>query len=170
MRSRARRSLGVPWYPMVCFGTLTMLSAPLVAAWGLGVMGPVWLVGGTAGMLLTRRHYRRRALDSGVTGRGRRAWAIAVSMFVLCLLAGFAAGGLSGRQAGVIAPIVVVAAGYLTFGWLQRSWLLPLAVAPAAVAAIALVLLGVAAWTVELSFGAGLVLAGVATRAAGERA
>lgn len=111
LRRRTRRSLGEPWFPLVCFGMLTLLSAPVVAVAGTGALAPLWLVAGAAGMLLTRRHYRRRARLRGVAGRGRREWAVAWGMFVGCLTAGVAVGMTSGAAAGVLAPIVVVVSG-----------------------------------------------------------
>lgn len=166
LRRRTRRSLGVPWFPMVCFGALTMFSAPLVALAGTVVLAPLWLVAGAAGMLLTRRHYRRRARQRGVTGRGQRAWVVAWAMFAGCMTAGVAAGTMGGQAAGVLAPIVVVVAGYVALGWLQRDPVPSLAIAPGAVLAAAFAVAGLAPWIVELTFGATMVAAGAGLRAA----
>jgi hypothetical protein len=168
LRGRTRHSLGVPWFPMVCFGTLTVLSAPLVATAGTGVLAPLWLVAGAAGMLLTRRHYRRRARRHGVTGRGRRSWAVAAALFVGCLAAGIAGGMISGEAVGMLAPIAVVVAGYLTLGCLQHNPAPALAVVPGAVLAAVFVLAGLAPWIVELTFGAAMIAGGVILRAAQE--
>jgi len=165
LRRRTRRSLGAPWFPLVCFGALTLLSAPLVAVAGTSVLLPLWLMAGAAGMLLTRRHYRRRARDRGVTGRGRLVWKIAVVMFVACLGAGVAAGMLGGEAAGLLAPIVIVLAGYLALGWLQRDPVPSLALAPGAALAVAAALAGLAPWIVELTFGIALTAAGAGLRA-----
>lgn len=164
LRRRTRRSLGVPWFPMVCFGALTMFSAPLVALAGTVVLAPLWLVAGAAGMLLTRRHYRRRARQRGVTGRGQRAWVVAWAMFAGCMTAGVAAGTMGGQAAGVLAPIVVVVAGYVALGWLQRDPVPSLAIAPGAVLAAAFAGAGLAPWIVELTFGATMVAAGAGLR------
>jgi hypothetical protein len=169
LRRRTRRALGMPWFPLVCFGGLTMLSAPLVAVAGTSALAPLWLVAGAAGMLLTRHHYRRRARQLGLTGRRRRTWAVAVAIAVACLTAGIAGGMTSGEAGGVLAPIVVVAAGYLVLGWLQGSVVAALAVAPGAVLAAALVLAGLAPWIVELTFGAAMAVAGAGLRVAEAR-
>lgn len=161
LRQRTRRSLGAPWFPLVCFGALTMFSAPLVAVAGTAALLPLWLAAGGVGMLLTRRHYRRRASERGVMARGRRVWAVAVAMFVGCMTAGVAAGMISGEAAGVLAPIVVVLAGYLVLGWMQRDPAASLALAPGAALAAAFALAGLAPWIVELTFGAALIGAGV---------
>lgn len=164
LRRRTRRSLGTPWFPLVCFGALTMLSAPLVAAAGVSVLAPYWVMAGAGGMLLTRRHYQHRGRRRGVAGR-RRAWAVAAAMFASCFAAGIIAGVAAGKAAGVLAPVLVVLAGYALFGWLQRSLALAVAVAPGAALAVALVLAGASPWAVELTFGAALVAAGGGLRA-----
>src|SRR4051812_27520514 len=116
LRRRTRRSLGTPWFPLLCFGALTVLSAPLVAVAGTAGLPPFWVVAGGAGMLLTRRHYRRRIHRRGVAGRGRRAWAIAATMCISSFAAGVLGGTIAGEAAGVLAPIAVVLSGYACFG------------------------------------------------------
>jgi hypothetical protein len=165
LRRRTRRSLGAPWFPLVCFGALTVVSAPLVAVAGTAALLPLWLMAGVAGMLLTRRHYRDRARQRGVTGRGRRVWAVAVGMFLGCMTAGVTADMISGAPGGVLAPILVVLAGYLVLGWMQRDPVASLALAPGAALAAAFALAGLAPWIVELTFGAALIGAGVSLHA-----
>lgn len=169
LRQGTRRSLGVPWFPMVCFGALTILSAPLVAAVGPAVLAPTWLVAGTAGMLLIRRHYRLRARRRGVSGGGPRVWGVALAMFAGCFAAGVVGGTVAGEAAGVLAPIIVVVAGYVALGCLQRNPVPSLAVAPGAGLAVTCVALGLAPWVVELTFGAGLLAAGAGLLAAERR-
>lgn len=165
LRRSTRRSLGVPWFPMVCFGGLTILSVPLLLVAGTAALAPFWVVVGAAGMLLTRRHYRCRARQRGVTGRRRRSWTVAVVMFAGGLAAGVGAGVTSGAAAGVLAPIVVVVTGYAALGWLRRDPVPTLALAPGAGVAATFALAGLAPWVVELTFGAGLVMAGLGLRA-----
>ncbi len=164
LRRRTRRSLGTPWFPLVCFGALTMLSAPLIAMAGEAALAPFWAVAGGGGMLLTRRHYQRRSRQRGAASR-RRVWTVAAAMFVGGFAAGIVGGVTGGESAGVLAPVVVVLTGYAVLGWLQRSLALSLAVAPGAALAVALVLAEARPWAVELTFGAALVAAGVCLRA-----
>jgi hypothetical protein len=169
LRGRTRRSVGPAWFPLVYFGVLTMLSTPLLAGADPAALVPLWIGAGIAGMLLTSRYYRRRARAHGVTGLGRRAWAVGAALFPVCLLAAVAAGMAGGEAAGVLAAIAVVAAGYVAAGLLQHDCAAALAVAPGAVLAIALILANVAPWIAELTFGAAMVVAGASLRAAEHR-
>jgi hypothetical protein len=164
LRGRTRGSLGMPWFPLTCFGAVTMLSAPLVAAAGTIALIPVWLAGGTAGMLLTRRYYRRRGQRLGVTGLGWRLGVAAVAMIVAGLAAGVVGGMAGGQAAGLLAPVMMVVAGYLALGWLQHNLMPSLAIVPAAVLAAVLILHHLAPWAVELAFGAAMAAAGVGLR------
>ncbi len=164
LRWRTRRSLGAPWFPLICFGLLTLLSAPVAAA-DASALAPLWLLAGLAGMLLCHCHYRQHARQRGVSGRRTRDWAVAVAMFVGCLTAGGAAGVSRGESAGVLAPILVVVAGHLALGWLRRDFVPSLALAPGAGLAIAFDLAGLTPRIVELTFGTALVLAGAGVRA-----
>jgi drug/metabolite transporter (DMT)-like permease len=132
LRERTRRSLGVPWFPLVCFGLLTMLSTPLLAGAGTAALLPLWLVAGAAGMLLTGCCYyrRRRGRRRGVTGRGRRVWAVAAFLFLACLAGGIAGGMTGGEAGGVLATIVIVVAGYFALGLLQHNLAAALALTP----------------------------------------
>jgi len=169
LRGRTRRSLGMPWFPLTCFGAVTMLSAPLVATAGTITLVPVWLAGGTAGMLATRRYYRRRGQRLGVTGPGWRLGAAAAAMIVAGLVAGVAGGMAGGPAAGLLAPVVIVVAGYLALGWLQHNLTPSLAVVPAAALAAVLICHHAAPWVVELAFGAAMATAGAGLRAAEAR-
>lgn len=169
LRGRTRRSLGVPWFPLVCFGVLTMLSTPLIAGAGTAALVPLWLVAGTAGMLLTRRYYRRRARRQGVTGRGRRAWTAAAALFPICLIAGVTGSMADGAAGGVLASVAVVVAGFFGTGLLQHNLAAALAVTPGAVLAVAFILAGLAPWIAELTFGTAMMAAGAGLRAAGKR-
>jgi hypothetical protein len=160
LRRRLRRSLGQPWFPPVCFGAVTVASAPLVAAAGTVVLLPLWIAAGIVGMPLTRRHFGRRARATGVYARAGGVWVVSAAMFLLCLVAGLAAGLRWGQAGGTLAPIVVVLLGYAVLAWLQRNALLLALILLCAVAGAVPALSGQRAWLVELIFGAALMLAG----------
>jgi hypothetical protein len=115
-------------------------------------------------MLLTRRYYRRRGQRLGVTGLGWRLGAAAAVMIVLGLVAGVAGGMAGGQAGGLMAPVVMVVAGYLALGWLQHNLMPPFAVIPAAALAAVLILHHAAPWMVELAFGGAMATAGVGLR------
>lgn len=160
LRRRTRRSLGQAWFPLGCFGAVTVTSAPLVAAVGTVVLLPLWIVAGIVGIRLTSRHYERRAALTGVCARAGGVWAVSVAMFLLCLLAGLGAGRVWGEAGGTLAPILVVLLGYAILAWLQRNALLLGLVLLCAVAGAVPALTGQRVWLVELVFGATLMLAG----------
>lgn len=164
LRRHTRRSLDRSWFPLVCFGALTMLSAPLVAAYGVSVLAPLWIVAGAAGMLLTRRHYRLRGPRHGVTGRGRQVWRITIIACPLAIAAGIVGGTIGGATGGVLAPTAFIVLSYVALGWVQRDPLPSLALAPGALLAIAGGAAGMAPWLVELTFGTALVAAGAGIR------
>jgi hypothetical protein len=166
LRRTTRRSAGAPWYPLVYFGLVTTISAPVVALAGAASLAPLWVVGGVLGLLLMRRHQERRSRSRGVTGRRFGGWAIGLTMFVGCVAAGVVVGTTAGPDGGVLAPIVVVAVGYLALGWLRRDPLPSLALAPGAGLAAAFALTGLAPWLVELTFGVGMTAAGLGLRRA----
>lgn len=168
LRRSTRRSLGAPWYPLLIFGGLTVLSAALVAQVGIGALGAFWLLAGPCGLLAIRRHYRTRERRRGVTG-DRRSWAVGIVLCCACGAAGVAGGQLGGATSGLLAPVWVAVAGYLAFGVLQRRVAPSVGVAAAATAGTATGLGGGAPWLVELVFGAGLMLTGVLLGLAGAR-
>lgn len=159
----ARVSLGAPWFPLVVFGAVIALSAPVVAFAGTNALLPLWLVASVAGLTAVRRHYRSRARSRGATGRAR-VWAIGVGMSIGCFCAALAAGRLGGEDAALAAPIAVTVVGYVTLGMLQRSWQPADWVAVAAAMALLLLVAGSPPWAVELAFGGGMVAVGLVLR------
>jgi hypothetical protein len=166
LRRATRRSARAPWYPLVYFGLVTTISAPVVAVAGVSSLAPLWVVAGVAGLLLMRRYQERRSRARGLTGRRLGAWAIGLTMFVGAVAAGVAVGRTTGPDGGVLAPIVVVVVGYLALGCLRRDPLPSLALAPGAGLAAAFALAGLDPWLVELTFGVGMTAAGLGLRRA----
>lgn len=164
-----RRRMGVPWFPLVCFGVLYVVSAPLVAAAGTGTLAPYWLTAGSLGMLAVRRHYQGRAARGGVTGRVRPISALTIGGSALTFAVGLAGGILVGASAGLVGPILAVFTAYVALGYLLHDSRPVLAVAPATGVGLALAAGDQQAWLVELTFGVGMLLGGVALRWAGGR-
>ncbi len=169
LRRSTRRSLGAPWFPLVTFGSLTALSGALVAAFGPSALLAYWLLASPAGLLAVRRHYRVRGRRRGVTGRGRPAWVIGVTLSCLCLAAGIVGGRLGGAPGGLLAPVWVAVAGYVAFGVLQHQIVPAVGVAACAAVTTVAAAQGARPWALEVLFGAGLVVLGVVLAVAGAR-
>lgn len=163
LRREARISLGAPWFPLVVFGGIVTLSAPVVALAGTNALLPLWLIAAVAGLAAVRRHYRARGRIRGATGRAR-VWAIGVGMSVGCFCTTLAAARLGGEDGALAAPIAVTVVGYVALGMLQRSWWPAAWVAVAAATALLLLAAGSPPWAVELAFGGGMVAVGLVLR------
>jgi hypothetical protein len=111
LRRRARGDRHASSVPLLTFGALTVISAPLAlpALWPRGNL--FWLLAGPAGFLATGWWYRRQQTRSGI-GEGRGSYTVAgvstLLAFVLLALVW-------------IAPLPVVAAGLLVIAALQRN-------------------------------------------------
>jgi hypothetical protein len=111
LRRRARGDRHASSVPLLVFGALTVLSAPLLlprpSPWG----DLFWLLAGPAGFLVTGWWYRRQQTRSGV-GEGRGSWTVAgVSMLLALVL----------LPVVWIAPLPIVGAGLLVVAALQRN-------------------------------------------------
>jgi len=73
LRRRTRRAVGTLWFPLVLFGSLTLLEIPFELAVGPPVIAFFWLVAGPVGCLLVGRHLRREGRLRGMTGHPPRA-------------------------------------------------------------------------------------------------
>jgi hypothetical protein len=111
LRRRARGDRHASSVPLLVFGALTLVSAPMAlpALWPWGDM--FWLLAGPVGFLATGLWYRRQLARSGV-GAGRGSYTVAgvstLLAFVLLPLVW-------------IAPLPVFAAGLLVLAALQRN-------------------------------------------------
>src|SRR5437868_14016924 len=108
-----------------------MLSAPLLGHGPAGAVITLWVLAGSLGMVLIRRHYRRRADRRGVAGRPR-SWRVAWIMCAGCAATGVGGGLIWGLAGAVTGPMAVVLAGYVVLGVQQRRATVALAVVPAA--------------------------------------
>jgi hypothetical protein len=111
LRRRARGDRHASSVPLLVFGGLTVLSAPLLLPrlfpWG----DVFWLLAGPAGFLVTGWWYRRQQTRSGI-GEGRGSWTVAgVSMLLALAL----------LPVVWIAPLPIVGAGLLVLATLQRN-------------------------------------------------
>lgn len=162
LRRDTRRALQAFWFPLLLFGTLTLVSSPLFAiADGSGV-GLFWAVAGPAGGIATGVYYARRQHRLGLCRPASPYLAVAagivVGAFGLPLL-------VSGDLEAVVSNLAV-AAGYLGFALIERD--ARIAAIAAVLGAVPLVMLAVAPGSAglvtALVTGSVLVASGVAFR------
>jgi hypothetical protein len=111
LRRRARGDRHASSVPLLVFGGLTVLSAPLLLPRLSPGADVFWLLAGPAGFLVTGWWYRRQQTRSGI-GEGRGSWTAAgVSMLVAPAL----------LPVVWIAPLPIVGAGLLVVAALQRN-------------------------------------------------
>jgi hypothetical protein len=111
LRRRARADRHASSVPLLIFGALTVISAPLAlpAMWPWG--DEFWLLAGPAGLLAISWWCRRQQARSGV-GAGRGSWTVAgISVLLAFVVVPLVS----------IAPLPVVAAGLLVVAALQRN-------------------------------------------------
>jgi hypothetical protein len=111
LRRRARGDRHASSVPLLIFGGLTVISAPLTLPrlfpWG----DVFWMLAGPAGFLVTGWWYRRQQTRSGI-GEGRGSWTVAGVSILL---------GLALLPVVWIAPLPIVGAGLLVLAILQRN-------------------------------------------------
>jgi hypothetical protein len=119
-RGRARKALGVYWFPLMVFGSIALLGALVTATAAPRVILALWIFAWPAGLVATAIYYGRRAYRIGLS-----APPLPFIVTGLCLGLGAGLLGWLGRDntLGSAGPLLVIGAGYLVFAWLQRSLL-----------------------------------------------
>jgi hypothetical protein len=130
VRRHTRAAVHPAWFPLVFFGLAGLASIPFLFIGNGVATGLFWLIAGPTGGVATSRYYRNRAVALGAGVRGGAYIVLGITLFLAAWVAGFVTESASG-------PMLVVAVGYLAFGWLDRSW--PVA-AVAAVLGVATIL------------------------------
>ena len=120
-RRRTRSDLTAFWFPLVLFGALTLVSAPVAVLSNAATLGAYWAVAGPVGGIATGWYYWRREQRLGVEGPALPYVATAVAVLVGALLAGGIGAASGSELASGAGPNLVVAAGLLVFAWLDRS-------------------------------------------------
>lgn len=111
VRRSARTDLQAFWFPLVVFGSLTILSAGVVVAAGVEALSAYWPLAGVAGGALTSWHYHRREQRLGLQGPAAPYIATAGAILVGAMLAGALGSRVGPGLAGAVGPALVVAAG-----------------------------------------------------------
>lgn len=124
VRERTRSDLRSSWFPLVLFGSLTVLSGILSLAYGPVVFAPFWAVAGPLGGILTGAYYVRRQQRKGVLEPSARYVVLAVALMAGCFATGWGGAALGIWQMSVVGPYLVVSAAYVLFAIFEHSPLL----------------------------------------------
>ncbi len=109
------------WFPLVLFGALFLLSAPVVwLAQGPSV-GAYWALAGPAGGVTVGWYYQRRERGLGLEGPWVRYMVTGVGIMVGCFAAVALGKALDSDMFVTVGPCLVVSAGYVVFALLDRS-------------------------------------------------
>jgi hypothetical protein len=137
-RRRARADLRAEWFPLLVFGVLTLVSAPLYAqqlafgGWAFPWVYLYWLVAGSLGYVAVARYYRRREAELGIGSSIAPYVLVGLGLFLftfgllnpLLFAVPFAGLALLTFPVWLIpgfAPIVAIGAGLLVLAWVERS-------------------------------------------------
>ena len=159
VRQRTRAAVHPAWFPLLLFGVLGLASIPFAFVGdGLGT-ALFWLVAGVGGGVATSRHYRNRAMTVGAGVHGKAYAGIGMAIFV-----GAWVGGAVSHSAAV--PVLVIAAGYLGFAYLEKSRPVAIVAAALALAAIAVAVTDPERGDIVLmvAFGAAFTITGLLLR------
>lgn len=169
VRDRSRASASVMWFPLLLFGVLSVLSAPVVAWFGGAALGAFWLVAGPAGGVATGVVSVRRGKRVGAEVPAGPYIAVAVLILAGALVAGWVGYALGEHLISAAGPPLAISAGYLLFARIERNralgWtaaglaalvvaLLPTGIGPEPLAAVLAVVYG------AVFFATGVVLWG----------
>jgi positive regulator of sigma E activity len=138
LRRETRSALQSFWFPLVLFGALTLVAAPLCRVDDGAALGLFWALAGPAGAIAVGAFYARRDNDIGLS---RPAWPYILAAIGLMAGAFLLPLFTSGHLQEVVSTFAV-AAGYLGFAVIERD--ARLAGVAAVLAAVPLVVLAVA--------------------------
>jgi nitrate reductase NapE component len=121
VRDRSRASASMMWFPLLLFGALSLLSAPVVGWFGGAALGMFWLVAGPAGGVATGVVSARRGRRVGAEVPAGPYLAVAVLILAGALVAGWAGDALGEHMISAAGPPLAISAGYLLFARIERS-------------------------------------------------
>lgn len=116
LQHQTRDTLRSFWFPLVVFGSLTLVSAPVALASGGVAVAVFWAVAGPGGGVAVGWYYRSRELHLGIS-RSPLPFVTAAAILVFAF---FLPAVTTGRLREVVSTFAV-AAGYLVFAWFNRS-------------------------------------------------
>ncbi len=164
LRRRTRRAVGTLWFPLVLFGSLTLLETPFELTVGPPAHAFFWLVVGPVGGILVGRRVRRRGRVRGMTSGPRAGGLLGAGICVGCFLLGLVGGWEGGERGALAAAVVWMTFGYLVLARLTERPVLGVTMVAVAAVVLALGAVSVPVWGMALAFGTGQLAAGAAFR------
>jgi len=156
-----RRPVGL-WPPLVVFGAVAVVAAP-VSALGPLAVGVWFAIAAPVAFAAVGQCSARQARRRGVEASGLRLSVLGVASFAVGWLVCLALVAVAHLPVG-LAWVIAVAAGYLAWSGFARS--VPVALVSVALAAVGvgLSLSPAPGWTVQLGVGTVMILGGLALR------
>lgn len=154
LQRRTRATLPVVWFPLVVFGALFLLSAPVLWLAHGPPVGAYWALAGVAGGVTVGGYYQRRERALGLEGPWVPYVVTGVGIMVGCFGAVALGKALDSQMMVTIGPCLVISAAYVIFALLDRS---PAVGGVAVALAAASLALGAAGWEPR-SVGASLAV------------
>ena len=121
IRSRTGSLLHSYWFPLVLFGTLSVLSAPLNLIGDGRWVGLFWIVAAPLGSVATGRQSRRREERVGIAAPPLPYILTAAALILGTMVSGIGGGVTGHEQLADMGPYVFIGLGYLLFARLHRS-------------------------------------------------
>ena len=121
VQRRTRATLRVVWFPLVVFGALFLVSAPLVWLARGPAVGAYWALAGPLGGVTVGRYYQRRERDLGLEGPWVAYVVTGVGIMVGCFSVVAVGKALDSEMTVAVGPCLVVSAAYVVFALLDRS-------------------------------------------------
>lgn len=120
LQHRVQTTLRSFWFPMVVFGALALISAPITFLAGEAV-GIFWALAGPGGGGLIARHYHLRERALGIESSALPYVSTSLGIMVGCFAAGFGGDMLDSEVISFVGPYVVVSLGFIVFARLDRA-------------------------------------------------
>lgn len=171
VRKQTRRALQVLWFPLVLFGSLTLISALVSSRAGSQALGLYWLVAAPLSSVAIAVFVRRRERHVGLQLPVAPALLAVAVIFVGSFASGAAADVLDTEMLSAIGPPLFVSAGHLMFARLEHSVVVAAVATALAVTALIVAVAGTApappATLLAVIYGGALLLTGGAYRLGG---
>jgi hypothetical protein len=161
LRRRGRRPAGL-WPPLVVFGVIAVLGAPL------GIIGDLantvwWLCAGPLGFFFVGRYSSQQASRRGFQGPGRLLAMLGIASFAFCFVGCLWLANAADLPDG-LGWALLVGLAYLAWSAFARSWQVAVVAVCLAATGAAIALSPAPTWTVQLGVGMVMIAGGLLLR------